>query len=199
MQMSVFWSMTVYIITMAVTPGPNCILSMVNAAQKKFPKCLSLNFGMFFGILIISSIAYCLVSVLVKYMPVIEPILQIAGILYILYIAYCIFKSGEIKIAGSGGDFKTGFILQFMNIKLMLLGISTASNYILPSNVSFALGYLSIIYLSVICLIAGILWAAFGATLSSLYNRKRVLFNCIFGLSLVALAINSLVTFISSH
>ena len=64
--MNRFYEMIIYMIAMAITPGPNCILSMVNAAQKGFPKCLSLNCGMLVGILILDTVAYCLVSILVK-------------------------------------------------------------------------------------------------------------------------------------
>ncbi len=190
------YELTIYITAMAITPGPNCILSMVNAAQKGFPKCLSLNLGMFAGILVLDTIAYCLVSVLVKYMPIIRPVLQILGIFYILYLAYCMFNKGEIKVTQKAGDFKTGFIFQFMNIKVMLLGVTVISTYILPANLSFLKGYLVIPYLTVVCFLCGIVWAVCGAVLSKLYNRYRKASNIFFGLTLIALAGSNLCSFI---
>ncbi len=192
------YELTIYMIAMAITPGPNCIMSMVNAAQKGFPKCLSLNLGMLAGILILDTVAYCLVSVLVKYMPVIRPILQVLGILYILYLAYCMFNKGEIKVTQQAGDFKTGFFFQFMNLKAILLAVTVVSAYVLPANLPFLKGYLVMPYLTLICFVCGVIWAAGGAILSKLYNKYRKASNIIFSLTLLALAVSNLITFINS-
>lgn len=196
--MNRFYEMIIYMIAMAITPGPNCILSMVNAAQKGFPKCLSLNFGMFAGILVLDTAAYCLVSVLVKYMPVIRPILQVLGILYIIYLAWCMFHKGEIKISKKSGDFKTGFVFQFMNIKAILLGVTIVSTYVLPANLSFFKGYLLMPLLTFVCFICGVVWALGGAVLSKFYNNHRKASNIFFGLTLLALAVSNLISFINS-
>lgn len=196
--MNKFYEMTIYMIAMAITPGPNCILSMVNAAQKGFPKCLTLNFGIFAGLLVLDTAAYCLVSILVKYMPIIRPILQVMGILYIAYLAWCMFNKGEIKITQKAGDFKTGFVFQFMNMKAILLGVTVVSTYVLPANLTFFNGYLLMLYLAVICLFCGVTWAVGGAVLSKFYSNHRKASNIFFGLTLLALATSNFITFINS-
>ena len=195
--MANFYEMTIYILAMAITPGPNCILSMVNAAQKGFPKCLSLNLGMSCGNLILDTVAYCLVAVLVKYMPVVQPVLQVLGIFYILYLAYCMFKRGEIKISQKSGDFKTGFLFQFMNVKVMLLAVTVVSAYVLPAGLPFWKGYLTMPYLCLIALGCTVTWALGGAVLSKVYNRYRKSFNFLFGMTLIALAVSNSIKFIN--
>ncbi|MCQ2397998.1 MAG: LysE family transporter [Sphaerochaetaceae bacterium] len=195
--MSAFAELTVYIITMAFTPGPNVILCMVNAAQKGFPKCLELNIGMFFGGLLVHSAVYFMISFLVQWLPALRLYLQILGIIYILYLAWCMFRKGEIKVSEQSGDFKTGFMFQFMNVKVMMLGVTVNSVYILPLGLSLAKGYLLIPYLCVICLVSTFTWAVAGAALSKLYSKHRTVFNVIFGLSLLALAIRNIIALLS--
>lgn len=193
--MSDFAIMTVYIVTMCITPGPNCILSMVNAAQKGFPKCMSLNLGMSLGNFILDTIAYFLVTVLVSYLPLIQPVLQVSGIVYILYLAYRMLKSGEIKVSKKSGDFKTGFVLQFMNIKVILLAITVVSAYVIPMKLGFFAGYLVMPYLCLIALASTTIWALAGAALSKWYNRYRKFFNIFFALTLLALAVSNFISF----
>ena len=196
---SFFTALSVYIITMAITPGPNCILSMVNAAQKGFPKCLTLNLGMLAGLLILDTFAYCVVSLIVSYMPIVKPVLQVAGIIYILYLAWSIYKRGEIKVSEKGGDFRTGFILQFMNVKAILLGTSVVSNYILPANLTLFGGYLIIVYLVVMCFVCGVVWALGGAVFAKSYNAHRRVFNLFFSLILIILAVSNCISMIKAY
>ena len=50
----------IYIITMAITPGPNTILSMANAAAVGLRKGIRLNIGMLIGITAVTAIAWLL-------------------------------------------------------------------------------------------------------------------------------------------
>lgn len=196
--MEAFLEITLYIIAMAFTPGPNVILAMVNAAQKKFPRCMTLNLGMFVGGLLVHSLVYLLISILVKYVPLLRTPLQILGILYILYLAWCMYQKGELKVPGKGGDFHAGFMLQFMNVKVMMLGVTVNSVYILPLGLPLLQGYLYIPYLCFLCLVATTLWAVAGSALSFWYSKYRKAFNIAFALMLLALAVKNILALVET-
>jgi len=112
----------IYSFSLSITPGANCISAMENASKKGFPKCLSFNMGIVAGQLIVFTVCYCLMHWFVGLIPKAGPVLQILGIIYILYLAYSLLKKGKIEVGSSSGTFKTGFILQFLNVKLFSLG-----------------------------------------------------------------------------
>ena len=66
----------IYLVTVAITPGPNTISSMANAAEKGL-KGVTFNVGMLIGITFISTLSYLLISTLSKYIPVLYHLLQI--------------------------------------------------------------------------------------------------------------------------
>ena len=75
----------VYLVTVAITPGPNTISSMVNGAEKGL-RGLTFNLGMLMGIAFISSLSYLLISFFSKYIPLLSSFLQILGIIYLVYL-----------------------------------------------------------------------------------------------------------------
>lgn len=75
----------IYLVTVAITPGPNTISSMANAAEKGL-KGVTFNVGMLIGITFISTLSYLLISTLSKYIPILSLLLQILGIAYLVYL-----------------------------------------------------------------------------------------------------------------
>ena len=124
----------VYLVTVAVTPGPNTISSMANAAEKGL-KGVTFNLGMLIGIIFISSFSYLLISILSKYIPLLSKLLQILGVIYLVYLGIKMLKkSGNVK--EKTGTFIEGMLMQIMNVKVMMLCVTAISEYILPLDIS---------------------------------------------------------------
>lgn len=179
----------IYILTTAVTPGPNCIVSLSNASQKGFPKCLSLNFGMFAGTATVDIISFFLVTFLVSALPSVRLILQICGIIYLVYLSICLAKKGRVSIGDKTGGFRTGFLMQFVNVKVMMLSVTANSIYVLSLMKSTLHGLLLVLIIPLICLFCTLLWAVAGVALSSIYNKHSKGFNVFFALTLFVQAV----------
>lgn len=186
---------------MSGTPGPNTILSLQNASEKGIRKGISLNYGMAAGILFITVVAYTLITLLSSIIPSLSVILQVLSIVYILYLARKMYlKSGIEETSGSksDGSFRRGFLLQLVNVKVLMLAVSTISTYILPYGYSTVTGLLISLSIPLMCFFTGLLWAAAGEVLRNVYNAHRRGANIIFSLSLILLALKSIVSLIQS-
>mgnify|MGYP001782518128 CR=1 FL=1 len=73
----------IYMIAMAITPGPNTILSMANASKVGLRKGIWLNIGMLLGITAVTAISYAAVHILSSLIPSSEIYLKAIGALYI--------------------------------------------------------------------------------------------------------------------
>lgn len=185
----------VYLVTVAVTPGPNTISSMANAAEKGL-KGVTFNLGMLIGIIFISSFSYLLISILSKYIPLLSKLLQILGVIYLVYLGIKMLKkSGNVK--EKTGTFIEGMLMQIMNVKVMMLCVTAISEYILPLDISNQERWLRVFMIPLTCFVCGLVWAIAGSVLQRLYEKKRKMFNLFFSLTLFILAIiNSFKIFI---
>ena len=183
----------VYITTMAITPGPNTIASLANASSKGFIKGVSLNFGMLLGITILSTLSYLIISSIILYLPQIEPIMQILGAMYIIYLAIHLIRKRDVSFSfGKTGGFRAGVLMQLVNMKVMLLCLTAISTFILSMSKSWLEGYILSLLIPIICFLSGLVWALGGQILSRIYKEHIKVFNILFALSLLVLAIKSL-------
>lgn len=186
----------IYLITLSITPGPNTIYSLQNASEKGLRKGIYLNYGMFTGIYLIMTVAYVFISLLSNILPSINIFLQIMSIIYILYLSWKIYKKSSLPIGQNKGSFKEGFLLQMVNMKIMMLTVSAISIYILPRGYSFFIGYLFSMLIPWTCFITGLLWAIVGDILKSIYSEHRKCANIIFALSLLLLDVKNIIILI---
>lgn len=190
----------IYLITLSGTPGPNTILSLQNASQKGLRKGIFLNYGMLTGITVITTAAYFLITLLSSLLPSLSPVLQALSIVYILYLAWKIYRKSPVENADGDakGSFRRGFLLQLINVKVLMLCVSAISTYILPSRFTTFTGLLVSMAIPLVCFTTGLVWAAAGEALKKIYNDHRRGANIIFSLSLVVLAFRSAYALIRS-
>ena len=109
----------VYLVTVAITPGPNTISSMANAAEKGL-KGVTFNLGMLLGITFISTLSFLLISILSKYIPLLSKLLQVLGVVYLVYLGVKILnRTGRVK--EKTGTIIDGMVMQIMNVKVCSL------------------------------------------------------------------------------
>jgi len=184
-----------YVIISTFTPGPNNIMSMSNASKYGFKKTLPFNLGVFAGFFIVILLSGFFSTALIKVIPSITSIMTYVGVAYILWLAWKIFKS---KPHASGEEqkrtntFFTGFLLQFVNLKVILYAITVMSTFITPYYSSqLALpGFTAILaflgFLSTCC------WSLFGSILQKFFEEHSKVINTSMALLLVYTAISLL-------
>jgi cysteine/O-acetylserine efflux protein len=182
-----------YVIVTTFTPGPNNIMSMSNASRYGFRKSIKFNVGIFFGFFIIIALCSVFSVTLYKLIPSITPIMTCIGAIYILWLAWKTYNSkphSEESSVKQTNTFMSGLLLQFVNPKVILYGITTVSTFIVPYYKSvFALAMFSVI-LAFVGFIATCCWALFGSVFEKFLSKNDKLLNTVMALLLVYCAVS---------
>ncbi|MCM3590964.1 LysE family transporter [Brevibacillus borstelensis] len=190
-----FFSLLLYAFVSSFTPGPNNIMAMVFANKYGFKKTLRFCFGVGSGFFIIMLLCSYFDLLLKSFIPKMEWIMTVLGAIYMVYLAIklIISKQHENDNNGDQNSFITGMLLQFVNPKAILYGITIVSTFILPyhtSNLSL-IGYS--FFLAVIGFMGTISWSVFGSVFQRLLSKYRNQFQVVMALLLVFTAISILV------
>ena len=190
--MTGFSAFMAYIFLTAFTPGPNNIMAMSNAGNFGLRRALIFSLGVFFGMLIVMSACAAAGSLLYAAVPAIEPWLRLAGTAYILFLAWMIFRS----TGGPDGDARTsgflnGVIMQLINVKVIIYGLTALSVFVLPHYTSLPSLAGFVLILSAMGLAGTAAWACGGSLLHKLFLTRRRLVNTVLALSLVICAASS--------
>ena len=178
-------SLIIYMFVMAITPGPNTLLSMANAASAGLRKGIRLNFGMLAGIAMVTAISFAASKALYAILPSAETALKIVGAAYLLYLAFRMAAKSSMGKEGNGCTFVEGMLLQLVNAKVYLLALTAISSYIIPMSDTLQGQLLLASMIPIICFVSGLAWALGGAMLSKLFQRHMRAMNIIFALTLV--------------
>ncbi|MBO8437109.1 MAG: LysE family transporter [Spirochaetes bacterium] len=177
-------TLLVYIITMSITPGPNTILSMANAATVGFKRGIRLNVGMLAGITVDTIIALLAVELFYSFLPKAQLILQAAAVIYLVYLAIKMLKLGFKETENRSATFIEGLLLQLINIKVYILAFTAISAYIIPFSSSDIETIVLSLLVPVICFVSGLIWAIGGTIMKSLFIKHRKLMAVLFFLAL---------------
>lgn len=184
----------VYVLVTTFTPGPNNILSMSNGLRYGYKKTLPFLLGIASGFFVLMLLCGVFNLTLATYVPSLQKWLNILGALYMLYLAYHILRSKPVEEGGEEkglNSFKAGFILQFLNMKAILYGVTVYSLFIIatwrdPLSISlFALGLALLSFTSVSC------WALGGDLFRIFLKKHYRVFNLVMAGLLVYSALES--------
>lgn len=178
-------NLLVYLVVMSVTPGPNTILSMANAAAVGFRRGIRLNLGMLAGITIVSLLSLLSLEILYAVIPQAETAMKLLAFAYLVYLAVRMLMTPVSEAEAAGQGFVKGLLLQLVNVKVYFLALTGLSSYIMPMEVSPAGRLALTMLIPLICFISGLAWAIAGSLLSSAFTRHRRFFSLIFCLLLL--------------
>ena len=181
-----------YVLVVTFTPGPNNIMSMVNATQFGYKKTLNFLLGIFSGFVVIMILSCYFNLFLFNMLPKVKIFMGILGSGYMLYLAFIIMVNSTKKNTNNQrlNSFYTGMTLQFVNPKVILYGITVVSNFIIPyyrsdfSLIIFSFSLALIAFISTSC------WALFGVFFERFLSRYRRPFNIAMGLLLIYSAVS---------
>lgn len=176
-----------FIFITAYTPGPNNIMSMSHASKLGFRKSFPFNLGILAGFSIVMTLCALFSTVLYAMIPKIKPVMLVIGAGYMLYLAWKIWKSdSNIHVQDTKiSSFRSGCLLQFVNPKIMVYGITAMSSYILPVFHDPLILSWFVLLLSLVGFSGTVCWAIFGAVFSRFFQEHSKLLNGILALLLV--------------
>ncbi|MCM3127068.1 MULTISPECIES: LysE family translocator [unclassified Paenibacillus] len=183
-------SFLLYCIIATFTPGPTNIVILSTVHHFGTKKAIQYTYGATFGFALLLFISAILNSVLITVLPRVMIIMQVIGSLYMLYLTYliCIKKSSESD-SKHLATFWSGFIMQFLNPKVVLFTLTVIPTFIMPYYNSGTAMTLSIMVITIIGFAAFMTWLIFGAIFKTFLQKHQKIVNLVMGIGLIYAAL----------
>lgn len=187
MSLAAFWEMTITACITVWSPGPNNIFLLSSASRYGIRKNLKFMLGIWTGSLTLMVLSGIFCSALAEIVPGIQPVMKYVGALYLLYLAWQTYRRlppGENQ-AEQVPTYPMGILLQLVNVKIIVYGLTMFSSFILPFEnrppVLFGFAF----YLMVLGAMGNLIWAFAGNILRRIYDRHYRLMNTIMAILLL--------------
>jgi cysteine/O-acetylserine efflux protein len=180
-----------YVLVTTFTPGPNNIMSMSNASRFGLKRSMRFTFGVCVGFFLVVGSAIVFTIALYRAIPAIKPVMAVLGAGYILWLAWKTFRSPPHDENAAGqSTFLSGVLLQFLNPKAILYGLTAAATFIVPYYHSAAVlvGFAAV--LALVSLAATSSWALFGSVFERFMAKQYRVVNTVMALMLVYCAVS---------
>ena len=176
-----------YAFAASFTPGPNNLMALDGARRVGFQSMRPFVVGVAagcFGVILLSGL---LNLMLYRWLPGIRIGMGVLGTAYMLWLAFKILVS-----TGAAGQeevrrvysLHAGFLLQFVNPKLLMYGITAVSTFVMPYNPSWPDLLGVSLLLGAVALASSGSWALFGALFQPWLIRHERRFNIVMALLL---------------
>lgn len=207
MQLSVYFALVAYACATTFSPGPNNVLLLSSTGQYGFRKCLPLMRGIWTGLITVMLICGFGCKLLGDLIPSIERYARFVGAAYIVWLGYKTLTrrsvqnpestveetsdiSGQASAEQTSGNeqkplnFVNGFLLQFLNVKILMLGIAAYCSFVLPNGTSLPATLIFAVTMAACAATGNLIWATVGSLLFPVYSKYYRLFNGIMALLL---------------
>lgn len=186
MSFNILISFLIYCVINAFTPGPGNILALNTVANYGWKKGRPLFFGIFAGYYSVQIICALIVYGVSTFLPSVLGIMKYIGAAYILWLAIHIaISKPEIGSSDKSASFMKGFMLQFVNVKIYLFGITALTGYITDYSTAFGILLLFELFIATIGSVATLTWIGMGMLIQSFYIKHFRIINIILSLSLL--------------
>lgn len=175
-----------YSVINAFTPGPGNILALNTVTNYGWKKGKPLFFGIFTGYYVVQIICALFVFGVSAFMPSVLGVMKYIGAAYILWLAIHIAISkppsdDEQKSA----SFMKGFLLQFVNVKIYLFGITALTGYVTDYSTALWVLLLFEIIIATIGTAATMTWIGAGVLIRNVYQKHFRIINILLGVILL--------------
>ncbi|MFL9651850.1 LysE family translocator [Exiguobacterium chiriqhucha] len=175
-----------YCFIVTFTPGPTNIVILSTVHNRGVRKGMEYTYGatLAFGLLLACSAV--LNTVLATVLPKVLIVMQVVGTFYMLYLAYQIYQMDASKDSvNQTGSFLTGFLMQFLNPKVVLFTMTVIPGFILPYYTDTIAVLLAVFAITIIGFVAFVTWVLFGAVFKTFLQRHNKPVNVVMSLFLV--------------
>lgn len=179
-----------YVFITTFTPGPNNISCAATAARWGLARTWGYLFGITAGFVVLLSLCGAFSGLLMSFLPWLQAYMRWVGAAYILWLAYGIARSntaGKMEGASSLRGFAKGFVLQFVNPKAILYGVTLYTAFLSPILARPVPVLVSALLLAFIGFSSILTWAVFGLGIERFLQSPahRKIMNGCFALLLV--------------
>lgn len=179
-----------FAMVMTITPGPNNMMLLASGVNFGFRRTVPHLFGISSGVaLLMVSVGFGLGEAFRRF-PRLYMVLEIASVVYLLYLAWKIGSSGGVQARGGERRpmrFHEALAFQWVNPKAWMMVLTAATTIRLSAD----FGLNAVLMAAVFCLV-GLpcicLWAGFGTAMRRILSRPAWLrvFNIAMALALLA-------------
>jgi putative threonine efflux protein len=186
MSMAVMLNFLVYCVINSLTPGPGNILALNTVTNYGYQKGRPLFFGIFAGYYVVQVLCAIFVYGLNAIVPDMMMVMKYIGAAYILWLAVHIaISKPSTENTDQSASFLKGFMLQFVNVKIYLFGITALTGYIVEFDPSFTSLLFFELVIATIGTIATSLWVGMGLLIQQFYTKHYRVINVILALTLL--------------
>ncbi|HWR38225.1 MAG TPA: LysE family transporter [Patescibacteria group bacterium] len=183
-------SFFIYCVIVTFTPGPTNIVILSTVQGHGIKKAMEYSYGATIAFGALLAVSALLNTMLVAVIPKILLVMQVIGSLYILYLAYQIYK---MDTAGATeretATFRSGFIMQFVNPKVVLFTMTVIPGFVMPYYTDPRILTIFVAAITAIGFLAFVTWVLFGAIFKQILMKYQKLVNVSMSLFLVYSAI----------
>lgn len=188
------FAFVIYALINAFTPGPGNILALNTMTNYGWKRGKRLFFGIFISYYFVQALCAVFVFGLENLINPIMSVLKYAGAIYILWLAYHIaISKPDNKNDVKQPSFLIGFVLQVVNVKIFIFGITALTGYIIPYYTSLGMLIFFEMIIATIGTIATLTWIFFGGLFQKTYSKHFQVINIILALLLLQCAVGLLV------
>jgi len=176
----------IYSIINAITPGPGNILALNTITNYGWKKGRPLFYGTFAGYYIVQLICAIFVYGISSFLPNVLNAMKYIGAAYILFLAIHIaISKTPAENTEKSASFVRGFMLQFVNVKIYMFGITALTGYITDYNTSVWTLILFEMIIATIGTAATLIWTGMGALIQKFYKKHYRIINIVLALTLL--------------
>lgn len=179
----------------AFTPGPGNILALDTATNCGYRRGRPLFLGIFAGYYVVQLLCAAFVFGLGSFLPGVLGVVKYLGAAYILYLAIHI-AVGKPPDEGAlvSVSFLKGFLLQFVNVKIYLFGITALTGYVTDYSTSFWVLCGFELVIATIGTIATMTWVGMRLLIQAWYRKHFRVVNIVLALTLLECVVNILLS-----
>lgn len=178
-----------YALINAFTPGPGNILALNTVANYGWSKGRKLFLGIFAGYYAVQIICAIFVFGLNELMNPVMSIMKYIGAAYILYLSIHVAISKPIETEEQkSASFWKGFMLQFVNVKIYLFGVTALSGYVVRYYSTLEMLIFFELIIATIGTIATLTWIFLGKIFRQAYQKHFRIINIILAVVLLQCA-----------
>lgn len=185
MPMAVLSNFLIYCVVNAFTPGPGNILALNTVTNYGYKKGKPLFFGIFAGYYVVQIICAIFVYGVNSLLPNVMGVMKYIGAAYILWLALHIaFSKTTSENTEQSASFLKGFMLQFVNVKIYMFGVTALTGYVVGCMSSFPAFLFFKLVIATIGTIATCTWIGLDVLIQKFYLWHFRVINIILALTL---------------
>ena len=189
----VMGNFVLYCVINAFTPGPGNILALNTVTNYGWKKGRPLFFGIFTGYYVVQLICAVFVFGIAAFLPSVLDMMKDIGAAYILWLEIHIAISKPEKDDDSrSASYMKGFLLQFVNVKIYLFGMTALTGYITDYYTSLTALVIAELFIATLGSFATLTWIGMGALIQKFYLKHYRIINILLALTLVECIISIL-------